>query len=226
MLADAIYIYLKAHSITTGMTRHQVGDLFDRGRLRNFRKGDNIYLAQGSREYMYILLEGKVKVSELFEDDTELVLEVFSGPDIFGDLDLNGSIDRDEFATALTDNTITLSIRSDIFKSFMLQYPQVAINFSAFLAGKFRRIEKRYCELVFKDAKSRLLSFFNDWAEREGNRNGDKIIISNYLTQSDIASMISVSRQSVVVILNELRDAGFLYYDRKQIEINPLQDVN
>ncbi|MBS1608655.1 MAG: winged helix-turn-helix domain-containing protein, partial [Bacteroidetes bacterium] len=58
------------------------------------------------------------------------------------------------------------------------------------------------------------------WAQSDGSRMGDKIILNNYLTHSDIAGVISTSRQSVNVLLNELRDAGMLFYNRKRIELN------
>jgi CRP/FNR family cyclic AMP-dependent transcriptional regulator len=54
----------------------------------------------------------------------------------------------------------------------------------------------------------------------DGNRIGDKIVLNNYLTHSDIAGFISTSRQSVNVLLNELRDSGMLFYNRKKIELN------
>ena len=49
---------------------------------------------------------------------------------------------------------------------------------------------------------------------------GDKIILNNYLTHTDIANIIATSRQSVNVLLNELRDDGILFYNRKHIELN------
>jgi CRP/FNR family transcriptional regulator, cyclic AMP receptor protein len=45
-------------------------------------------------------------------------------------------------------------------------------------------------------------------------------VLNNYLTHTDIANFISTSRQSVNVLLNELRDSGMLYYNRKKIELN------
>ena len=49
---------------------------------------------------------------------------------------------------------------------------------------------------------------------------GNKIILNNYLTHTDIANVIATSRQSVNVLLNELRDSGMLLYNRKKIELN------
>ena len=91
---------------------------------------------------------------------------------------------------------------------------------------KFRRLENRHSNLVFKDAKSRLISFFRDWATREGSKEGDKIKLNNYLTHNDIAGIISTSRQSVTTLLNELKEGGMIYYNRKHIEFSDRYLVN
>jgi CRP/FNR family transcriptional regulator, cyclic AMP receptor protein len=81
-------------------------------------------------------------------------------------------------------------------------------------------MENRHSDLVFYDAKARLIRFIRNWAISDGNKVGDKIILENYLTHTDIANVIATSRQSVNVLLNELRDAGLLFYNRKRIELD------
>lgn len=78
----------------------------------------------------------------------------------------------------------------------------------------------RHGNLVFKDAKGCLLSSFKDRARWEGRVKDDKIVLNNYLTYNDIAGIISISLQSVTTLLYELRNTGFLFYNRKRIEIN------
>ena len=83
-----------------------------------------------------------------------------------------------------------------------------ALSYANTVNNKLRKLEGRHADLVFRDAKSRLIRFIKNWARTDGNRIGDKIILNNYLTHSDIAGVISTSRQSVNVLFNELRDAG------------------
>ena len=61
---------------------------------------------------------------------------------------------------------------------------------------------------------------YKNRAGTDGSRIGDKIILNNYLTHSDIASVIATSRESVNVLFNGLRDSGLLFYNRKRIELN------
>jgi CRP/FNR family transcriptional regulator len=64
------------------------------------------------------------------------------------------------------------------------------------------------------------MRFIKNWAKVEGNTLGDKIILNNYLTHSDIAGIISTSRQTVTILLTEMKNSGLLNYNRKLIQLN------
>ncbi len=177
-------------------------------------------MEDGFESRVYLLVKGKIKISEIDDCGDELIKEVLTAADIFGDVALNGGISDDEFAESFTDNTVICSYKSSDFKMLMQSNPALAMNFVLYIIAKFRRLESRHSNLVFMDAKSRLICFFKDWANREGSRDGDKMKLNNYLTHNDIAGIISTSRQSVTTLLNELKDTGLLYYNRKHIEIN------
>jgi CRP/FNR family transcriptional regulator len=47
-----------------------------------------------------------------------------------------------------------------------------------------KRIKNSYANLISKDAKTRLFQFLKDWADQEGERVGNKVVIENYLTKT------------------------------------------
>ncbi len=226
MYKEIKYLYLKQHSVTAGLTDAQILEMTDAVKVKNVKKGESIYMEDGFESRIYLLVKGKVKISEVDDRGDELIKEILTATETFGDLSLDGSTSDDEFAEAITDNTVVCSFRSAEFKKLMQTNPFLAMNFVQEVSTKLRRLENRHANLVFKDAKSRLISFFRDWASREGSREGDKIKLNNYLTHNDIAGIISTSRQSVTTLLNELKDGGVLFYDRKHIEFNDLRLVN
>jgi CRP/FNR family transcriptional regulator, cyclic AMP receptor protein len=214
------YLYLRNHPLTNGLTESQVAEFCDKGKLCNLRKGENVYMSESFEDCIFILLKGKIKISEADDNGNELIKDILTDSDVFGDVSLNAKISIDEFAESLTDSTLVLSFRSADFKQIMQSSPILAMNFATQVSKKFRRLENKHSNLVFKDAKGRLISFIQDWATREGNRKGDKVVLNNYLTHNDIAGIISTSRQSVTTLLNELRDSGALHYNRRLIELN------
>ncbi len=226
MYTEIKYLYLKQHEVTNGLTDAQILAMTETVKVKNINKGESVYMEDGFESRIYLLVKGKIKISEIDDRGDELIKEVLTATDIFGDVALNGGISDDEFAESFTDNTIICSFKSSDFKGLMGSNPVLAMNFVQHISAKFRRLENRHSNLVFKDAKSRLICFFKDWANREGNKDGDKIKLNNYLTHNDIAGIISTSRQSVTTLLNELKETGLLFYDRKHIEINSRYMVN
>ncbi len=226
MYTEIKYLYLKQHSVTAGLTEAQLLEMANLVKVKNIKKGESVYMDDGFESRIYLLAKGKIKISEVDDRGDELIKEILTATEIFGDVSLDGNISDDEFAEALTENTVICSFRSSEFKHLMQTNVVLAMNFIQHVSGKFRRLENRHANLVFKDAKSRLISFFRDWARREGCREGDKIKLNNYLTHNDIAGIISTSRQSVTTLLNELKEGGVIYYNRKQIEFSDRYFVN
>jgi CRP/FNR family cyclic AMP-dependent transcriptional regulator len=226
MQTEIKYLYLKQHAVTAGLTDAQLLQMTSTVKVKNVKKGESIYMEDGFESRIYLLVKGKIKISEVDDRGDELIKEILTATEIFGDVSLDASISDDEFAEALTENTVICSFRSSDFKQLMQTNVVLAMNFIQQVSGKFRRLENRHSNLVFKDARSRLISFFRDWAKREGSRVGDKIKLNNYLTHNDIAGIISTSRQSVTTLLNELKDGGIIYYNRKHIELSDRYLVN
>lgn len=226
MQTEIKYLYLKQHAVTAGLTDAQLLEMTNTMKIKNVKKGESVYMEDGFESRIYLLVKGKIKISEVDYRGDELIKEILTATEIFGDVSLDGSISDDEFAEALTENTVICSFTSSDFKQLMQTNVVLAMNFIQQVSGKFRRLENRHSNLVFKDAKSRLISFFRDWANREGSRVGDKIKLNNYLTHNDIAGIISTSRQSVTTLLNELKDGGVIYYNRKHIELSDRYLVN
>jgi CRP/FNR family transcriptional regulator len=186
-------------------------------RGESFNYGENLY------SKIYLLIKGKMKIAGLSDGDKDTIKDILTAPDIFGDLGMEGRPPMDEYAEALTANTEVCYFHVTDFKNLLENSPILAINYANLVNKKLKKLEDRHTDLVNKDAKSRLIRFIKNWALTDGDRIGDKIILPNYLTHSDIAGFIAITRQSVSGLFNELRDAGMLVYDRKRITLyNPL----
>lgn len=219
MYDEIKYAYLKSHPLFANASEQKIIDVSSQVKMKTVFRGETLNYGEGNYSKVYLLIKGKIKITECDSMDNELIKDILTAPDLFGDLSLSGNPSADEFAEALTANTIVCIFNSVDFRQLLSENPMIAINYANVVNNKLKKLENRHSDLVFRDAKSRLIRFMKNWALSDGNRMGDKIILNNYLTHSDIASVISTSRQSVNVLLNELRDAGMLFYDRKRIEL-------
>ena len=220
MSEEIKYAYLKSHPLFINTGEQTIMEACSLVKVKTVFRGETFNYGEGSYSKMYLLIRGKIKITECDMLDNELIKDILTAPDLFGDLGLAGTPSLDEFAEALTANTVVCVFNSAEFKKMLRENPTIALNYAEAVNNKLKKLENRHSDLVFRDAKSRLIRFMKNWAQSDGSRLGDKIILNNYLTHSDIAGVISTSRQSVNVLLNELRNSGMLFYDRKRIELN------
>ncbi|HJS54897.1 MAG TPA: Crp/Fnr family transcriptional regulator [Chitinophagaceae bacterium] len=220
MTDDMKYIYLRNHPLMSSLTEQKLKDAAAMAKLRTVYRGEVISYGEGGYTRVHFLVKGKVKITDNSAAESELIKDILVEPDIFGDLSLEGQLNRYEGAEALTANTIIVSFHVHDFRRILEDNPIMALSYVRNVNAKLQRLENRHADLVFLDTKDRLIRFIKNWARTDGNRMGDKIVLNNYLTHSDIAGFIATSRQSVNMLLNELRTSGMLCYNRKHIELN------
>lgn len=214
------YIYLKNHPLLSALPEQKMKDVAAAAKIRTVYRGELISYGEGGYTRIHFLVKGKIKITDTSGVESELIKDILTEPDIFGDLGLDGQLNNYESAEALTANTIICSFHVGDFKRILEDNPIVALSYARKVNSKLQRLENRHADLVFLDTKDRLIRFIKNWARTDGSRMGDKIILNNYLTHSDIAGFIATSRQSVNMLLNELRTSGMLCYNRKHIELN------
>ena len=213
-------IHLQGHPLFAHVNSQKIEAMGSLMKVKTYARGELFGFGEGSYSRICLLIKGQVKISENDEAGNEQVKDILTAPDIFGDLSLDGAPSPYEYAVALSANTLVCSFPVVDFKKILEDHPRMALDYAHTVNKKLKRLEDRHSDLVFRDARSRLIRFIKTWAQHDGNRIGNKIILNNYLTHSDIAGVIATSRQSVNVLFNELRDSGMLYYNRKRIELN------
>lgn len=214
------YFYLKNHPLLAALPEQKLAAAASLAKMKTVYRGELIGYGETGFTRIHFLVKGKVKITDNGAMENELVKDILTEPDIFGDLGLEGHLKSDECAEALTANTIICSFQVTDFRRILEENPQMVLSYAKKVNSKLQRLENRHADLVYLDTKDRLIRFIKNWARSDGSVKGDKIILNNYLTHSDIAGFIATSRQSVNMLLNELRSSGLLCYNRKSIELN------
>lgn len=214
---EAKYWYLRNHKLFWMLNNSQIKQLCIITKFKEAKKGEVIYFSDSEEPKIYFLKKGNIKIAEVDENGVEQTKEIIQQGDLFGELGLDSSIKSNEFAQALTKEVAICSFLMSDFEHLMEQNPNLAVSYTKFVGFKLKRLKNNYSNLISKDARTRLVYFLKDWANREGKAEGNKVILENYLTQNDIAQIICTSRQTATQLLNELETAGMISYNRKEI---------
>lgn len=220
MCIETKYIYLKTHPLFSELNEAELMNLCSFVKTHTVYRNEAVDYGTGNFSKIYFVAKGKIKIAEANDTGDELIKDILTEGDFFGDLGLCCNAPADEYAEALTANTIICSFNVNDFRKLLQNNPAMALSYAGKVSTKLRKLEHRHADLVFRDTKARLIRFIKNWALTDGSQVGNKIVLNNYLTHTDIAGCISTSRQSVNVLFNELRDSGMLFYNRKRIELN------
>jgi CRP-like cAMP-binding protein len=219
MYDELKYWYLRDHKLFWTLSMSQIKQLCIVTGFKKAKKGEIIYFSNSDVPRIFLLKKGSIKIVAVDEEGNETIKDIIQKGDLFGELTLENDAQSNEYAKALSDEVAICSFLMSDFENLLLQNPSLALSYTKFVGLKMKRIKNSYANLISKDAKTRLYQFLKDWAEKEGKRTDNTVVIENYLTQNDIAQIICTSRQTATQLLNEMETKDLLVYNRKEIII-------
>lgn len=183
-----------------------------------YPKKEFIYFTEDASTKVYLIDQGKVKIGYYNENGDEIIKAILSRGEIFGEKSILGEIKHNDFAQSLTKDTSICSISVDELQGLMLENRNLSLKIYKFIGIRLRRLERRLELLLFKDARTRLVEYLVELEKEFGQvlANGN-ILIKHPYTQKDIASLIGISRPSLNILMNNLKEENYLDFNRKEI---------
>src|SRR5882757_6096649 len=128
MSDEVKYAYLKSHPLFTNMPDRKIAEACKLAKLRAVYRGETFSFGEGSYSKIFLLIKGKIKITESNDHDNDLIKDILTSPDVFGDLSLENCYSIDEQAEALTSNTIICYFNILDFKRFLQDNPLMALS--------------------------------------------------------------------------------------------------
>lgn len=193
--------------------------------VKSYPKSTFIYNPGEEADWVYFVTEGVVKTGTISEDGKEVIKNILYKGEMFGELGLSGMSERPDFASSLKTEVETVRIPVKILKDLINRNPEVGLRMIEKLGVRITRSEKRLEQLVFDDARTRIIGFLLEQAEKNGMKFGDETLIRHGFTHQDMANITGTSRQLVTIVLNELKKENLINFDRSSILIRDLDQL-
>jgi CRP-like cAMP-binding protein len=181
-------------------------------------KKEIIYFPEERSDNIYLLKEGKVKISRVSEDGKKTTLHLIGPGEIFGESAILGQDKRENIAEVVEDATIC-SINRTMFQEMLAINPKINLTINKFIGLRIRKIQAHVEDLVFKDAKERVIAFLKRYTQSFGKKMVDGWMVRPFLTHQEIADPSATSRQTVNSILQELVEAKDIKYSRRYFQV-------
>jgi CRP/FNR family transcriptional regulator, cyclic AMP receptor protein len=217
--------YLENNTWLKGLSKDEMMNIDKMSTMKSAKKGQYIYFPDEPSTSVFILKEGRVKVGTWNDDGKEIIKTILKPGEIFGELSLIGEDSRKDFAQAMDNEVMICAMGMADMESMMMKNPTLGFSITKLMGFRRRKMERRLNDLIFKDARERVIDFIKDMANDEGKKIGDEILIKHNLTHQDIANLTATSRQTVTLILNNLRDHDLIYMERKKILVRDIDKL-
>jgi len=174
-------------------------------------------------DYMYILREGRVKVTKLSDDGREKILEFLDEGAFVGEMALLERAPRSASVKTLTAVRVLALSRND-FLGLLKKSPDLAMSVIQELSRRLRTVNDQASALSFQRVKDRTKGLLERLA-KEPHGDGARMA-TPALTHQQIADMIGTSRETVTRVVKELKSSGWLDQEGKRYLIprEPLDD--
>jgi CRP/FNR family transcriptional regulator len=181
-------------------------------------RGHVVFSEGDTGDRLFIVIEGKVKISRAANDGRENLLTVLGPGEMFGELSLFDPGSRTATATAVTESTLA-SLDHDDLRPLLLDQPAVAVQLLRALAQRLRRTNEAMADLVFSDVPGRVAKALLDLAEKFGDDESDGVRVRHDLTQEELAQLVGASRETVNKALADFASRGWLRLEGKSVVI-------
>ena len=183
-----------------------------------YRQGEAIFYQSDPGQALYLIESGQVRIYVQNETGQETSINVCSAGDIFGEMAVIDGLPRSASAVAM-ENTIVYFLSRDRFREHLRRSPQLALNFMRALSVRVRYSTQQLGSLAVQDVPQCLARKLLELAQQHGQVETAGVRISLSLNQSDLASLIGATRESINKALGTFRRNGYILVEQSRITI-------
>jgi CRP-like cAMP-binding protein len=193
---------------------------------RSLRKarGEFIYMPGDRADFVYILKQGRVKLSVLSESGKEIAIDIIQPGEIFGEFALVDESLRSNMVQALDDILVWVFSKRD-FTHLLASQPKLALSYIRLVGDRRRRMEKKLSDITSKAVSARVCELLHDISTSAVETETSATDYLVPLTHHDVASLIGAARQTTTTVLNDLERRDIIELGRGWIRIKRLKEL-
>lgn len=220
-------LFLKRVPIFSGVDDDSLSKIATVTSEKNYSKKNIVFHEGDYGDALYIIKNGRIKISKVAIDGREKTLSILKTGDFFGEMAIFDNMPRSATSEAMDNDVKLLSISKNDFERVVFENPSIALAIMKDLTRRIRQINEQVQDLAFKDVHGRVASTIYNLlkAERDVAKDGNKIR-SLRMTHQDLANMVGSSRETVTRALNRLQDEGIISISHQQIAINDIDKLS
>ena len=184
--------------------------------------GQALFLQGDPTDEMFLIKGGRVKLSKVLEDGTELTLDIRKAGDFVGE---NMFSEEGQYPVSAycIEETLTCGFSRSQFEELVLQHPKVGLQIIKNLSERITWLTRRVGSLAVTNIEDRLYRVLTSVAKEHGTQSTQGIVIQFPLTHEDLSFLTGAHRVSITRAMKALKKAGKIIHEDKRLILPALK---
>lgn len=216
-MSSEIADYLKNIPIFAELPADDLEKIARLFRERKYNKNDVVFLEEDTGQYLYLVREGRVKVTRLLPNGKEMILAFHEAGEYFGEMALIDGGTTPATVTAVLPTTLYI-MGSREFQT-LIQHPKASAVLLKTLCQRCREAWVQIEVLTFHNADARIRMAFHQLAHTRGVKTQKGYVIPMKLTHKELSDIVGISRETATRVLSHLQEEGLIKVETRRFVI-------
>jgi CRP-like cAMP-binding protein len=199
-----------------GLTSDALARVVELASSRRTSAGEFFFNEGDEAEAMFVLTDGRVKLTQLTPEGHQIVLRIISPGEAFGGVGAFGEPAYPVSAEAV-DASTALAWTSASMRRLLQSEPLLALNALNFVSARLHDLQRRYRQLMTERVERRVARALLRLVKEAGRRVDKGVEIDFPVSRQDIAEMTGTTLYTVSRLLSAWEEQGIVQSGRQRI---------
>lgn len=209
---------LREVALFDGLAEDDLNQVIEAARVRRLDDGAFFFMEADPAESIYVLLAGKVQLTQVTRDGQQVILGYLSPGREYGIIAMVPGQPYPVSAQAI-GACRALVWHQDALTRLAARFPRIALNAMRIMAGQIREFQSRVRELSTQRVERRIARTILRLARQSGRKTEQGVLVDLPLSRQDIAEMTGTTLYTVSRVLSDWEKRGLVQSKRQQVII-------
>jgi CRP-like cAMP-binding protein len=195
-----------------------IEEIVEMSQMRNRSGGEFFFLEDDPADTAYMLIEGKVKLTQSTLDGQQIILGYLVPGRVYGIIAVLKKVTYPVTAEAV-GLCSALAWDQKTLNMMMDHYPRIAVNSLHIMAGQIREFQNRVRDLSTKRVETRIARTILRLARQSGKQIAEGVLIDLPLSRQDLAEMSGTTLYTASRVIREWEKQELVQSQRQRIVI-------
>jgi CRP/FNR family transcriptional regulator len=205
--------------IFKGIPRESFVAFCDASQKITLSKGEYLFHQGDDANALYVVKSGTLKLTRLMESGEEIIIKLVYARHAIGENNLFSENPVHDVSAIALEETQLCSLNRSNYERVLLGNPALSREVIKSLGASLNNLRMQIAESATQSSTDRVLFVLRQLAEQNGIQTEAGTLINVVITQSELSSMVGLSRVMTSQILKKLETDGFISREKRKYVI-------